>query len=409
LFLFIVSLLATACSDTIARLPFLGGPEEIPVAHVALWSPLLPEAEAAQLQTTVDQFVAASEAVSVTLTFVPDYLSALEEASDEESLPDLFVLDSFHFPRWLESGALSRPPRAGVADFYPLLRDGFGDAENSACYPAAVNTLALVYNRDLFDDADLAYPSSAWDWDDLALAAATLTGRPTINYQPYGLVLEADASRWLPFLYQAGGQVVDAEGEPAFDTPQAREALTFYTGLISDTVAIRPVSVESTWAGETFGNRRVGMVIEGNWIVPYLEREFPDLDYGVAPLPAGPGGRATLAFATCYAVATSSQVPDAAHALADALTGFDALGAQIENSPTLPARTSLDGAWNAAYPRLAPFQDGLVDARLWQLPVDLMGLEAIIGEEIDTLLIGDQGIDETLSAIQSGAESLRSR
>ena len=86
------------------------------------------------------------------------------------------------------------------------------------------------------------------------------------------------------------------------NTPEAKTALDYYTGLLVDGSAVTPDKVDSGWNGEAFGKEKVAMTVEGNWIVPYLKNDFPDVEYAIAELPAGPQGKATMAFTVCYAV-----------------------------------------------------------------------------------------------------------
>ena len=39
--------------------------------------------------------------------------------------------------------------------------------------PALVDNLALVYNKKLFDQAGLAYPTADWTWDDFRTPPAS--------------------------------------------------------------------------------------------------------------------------------------------------------------------------------------------------------------------------------------------
>ena len=50
-----------------------------------------------------------------------------------------------------------------------------------------------------------------------------------------GLVTPPNFERWLPFLYQAGGSVLNDDWtEVTLDSDEAREALDFYVGMVKD-------------------------------------------------------------------------------------------------------------------------------------------------------------------------------
>jgi multiple sugar transport system substrate-binding protein len=57
------------------------------------------------------------------------------------------------------------------------------------------------------------------------------------------------------------------------------------------------------------------IVFEGNWVFPFLESNAPDLNFGIAEMPAGPGGKATLAFTVSFSAYAQTQVPEQSWAL----------------------------------------------------------------------------------------------
>ena len=88
------------------------------------------------------------------------------------------------------------------------------------------NCLAIMYNKDIFDEMGLEYPDSGWTWDDFKDMTAKTT---TADH--YGLTMSLIKSEEgtfdvLPFIWQAGADYdsLDSEG--------AREALTMILSLI---------------------------------------------------------------------------------------------------------------------------------------------------------------------------------
>jgi multiple sugar transport system substrate-binding protein len=225
-----------------------------------------------------------------------------------------------------------------------------------------VRTLALIYDQMGFISAGLEPPTT---WDELRQAAEVLTD---LNTGSFGLIVSPDLSRWLPFLYQAGGQLIGADGHMALESPAATAALDFYISIFRDNFAGQPAESNSRWAGEVLGKDKGSMAIEGNWIVPYFAAEFPDYNYAVAPLPSGPGGRGTVAFTSCYGVMAQSEYQDTAFALANFLTSREAMRRWSADGAFMPTRFSLRELWLREYSALASFMNGIDDAHIWQLP-----------------------------------------
>ena len=331
------------------------------------------------------------------------YSARLREALESDSPPDLVVVDSFAFPDLAAAGLLlPAGERLGpVDDFYPVLGDAFVWEGERYCLPREVRTLALVYNRAQFAKAELSPPRT---WDEMRNAAEAVTD---LNIGSFGLILSPDLSRWLPFLYQAGGAVVDGNGQATIDSPAAATAIEFPLTTFRDNFAGQPAESNSSWAGEVMGKGKGGMAIEGNWVVPYLAAEFPNFAYGIAPLPSGPGGKGTVAFTSCYAVSAHSANPDDAFALAVWLTSPEMQREWPANGAWMPTRRSLRDQWLAAFPALAPFLTGLDEARVWQLPPGYSRFLESFNRGMVTLLAADVEAAEFLAQMQRTAEGIR--
>jgi multiple sugar transport system substrate-binding protein len=353
------------------------------------------------LQTQVDAFQQAHPDIRVTVTLAGDFTARLRERLETGKPPDVFLVDSARFPELAAGGALAplgdRLPAPD--DVYPVLRDAFAWNGVQYCLPRDFASLALIYDPARLADAAVAPPTT---WAEFHAAAQSLTdtGRSL-----YSMVVSPDLSRWLPFLYQAGGQMVDpTTGMPTMDSQAALQALDFYTGLVGDGIAFQLPELKSSWAGESFGKGQVAMVIESNWIVPYLAAQFPGREFAVAELPAGPAGKGTVAFTSCYAVAAASPHQEAAIQLVNALS--DRAGTETWTSLgyTMPARISLRTEWATRFPPMLPFLNGIDYAHVWQPPSGFDPVVQTVNRGIQQVFDGDAAPADVLMEAQQQAE-----
>ncbi len=260
------------------------------------------DAENTRLQQIVDQWNTANPDSTVQLNLVPDYDTKLQTALAGGSPPDIFYIDSFKLPDLVAANAVAPigDQLTNPDDFYPSMREAFTIDGTFYCPPKDFSTLGLEYNTDLFDAAGLEYPTAEWTWDDLRAAAEALTDK---DAGVVGLTINPDFARWIAFLYQSGGEVANADFTAmGLNSPEALAAMEFYVGLVRDGYAAPASDLDSGWPGEAFGKGLAAMTVEGNWIVPFLKDQFPDVKYGIVELPAGPAGKATMAFTVCYGV-----------------------------------------------------------------------------------------------------------
>ena len=182
----------------------------------------------------------------------------------------------------------------------------FGDAVYGLPYHDGPE--CLVYRRDLFADPaaqaafaeqhgrPLAVPRT---WDEFATVARFFTrpeagqwgtifaGYPDGHNTVYDFCLQ---------LWSRDGELIDAAGVPTLDTPAAVAALDFYRRLVNDRTATPPgqEEVDSVKSGERFAAGEIAMMV--NWFGFAAVCEQPGTPVkgkvDVAPVPAGPGGRA---------------------------------------------------------------------------------------------------------------------
>lgn len=333
------------------------------------------ELEDTALQEAVAAFMEANPDVNVEISLSPSYVETQQTAFASGDYPEVFYVDSSKLPDWAEAGVVASADENlnNVEDIYPSLVEVFTYDGTFYCPPKDFSTMTLQYNKDLFDAAGVAYPTADWTWDDLSAAARQLTSTNEAGEQVLGLVTPPNFERWLPFLFQAGGTIFDADGNLTINSPEAQEALNFYVGMVDEGIAGPPSAVDAGWGGEAFANQRVAMAMEGNWVINFLNEQFPDVNWGVAPLPAGPAGKATMAFTVCYGVAANATgaEQEAAWRLVNFLTGEE--GAQRVGEAgfgVMPGRASAADEWLTTYGEdLAAFVEGADYAHKWQLPV----------------------------------------
>src|SRR5436305_11775493 len=91
-------------------------------------------------------------------------------------------------------------------DFWPAERQAVTVGDKIIGVPALVDNLALVYNKTLFRQAGIPFPTPSWTWNDLRAAAKKLTDA---SAKQFGWAYVNDASedtvwRFDALLWQAG-------------------------------------------------------------------------------------------------------------------------------------------------------------------------------------------------------------
>jgi multiple sugar transport system substrate-binding protein len=163
--------------------------------------------------------------------------------------------------------------------------------------------LGLVwYNKDLFDAANLAYPSNDWTWDDYRATAKALA-----SGEGPGKIWGSEMPQLQHFLWQAGADYFSADGlSCALNTPEAKEAYNFILGMMDEGICPR----ERLYEGG-FNAGRAGMTLgSGPWYAFYMLNDA-EFTWDVAAMPQHKH-KATTAYGSSFGILKSSENIDAA-------------------------------------------------------------------------------------------------
>jgi len=158
--------------------------------------------------------------------------------------------------------------------------------------PALVDNLALIYNKKLFDDAGLAYPTDSWSWDDFRAAAKKLTHPATNTYGTAYSVSGSEDTTWhlWPLLWQHGGKILDGT-KPAFNSDAGVAALETLRAMAVDDKSMYLDQTDEKY-GPLFNSGHVAMMLSGPWSL--LDIKGAKLSYGVSVLPGYNGDHQTV-------------------------------------------------------------------------------------------------------------------
>lgn len=317
--------LAAGCNGAPPEQP--NGPVTVKVAY---WGG--PE-EMAIIQGLIQDWQRRHPETKVRLEHTPFsvYVNRLLTRMAGEVAPDIIATEVNMFVSFWAKGTLlplnrfiDRDADFHLNEFFPEVVRRFTVDGQVYAIPRDTAPFACVfYNKRLFDEAHLPYPTDQWTLQDLLQLSQQLTKREGDRVVQYGFYAWA----WQNFLYAYGGRVVDDLSQPTrctLDDPKAIAGLQFYADLMNTHhVAPTPVALGNLAMGaqQLFMSQRVAMFSSGIWETPIL-RQIKDFDWDVAMFPKGPSGlRAFGTGGTGYCILKSSRRPEAAWEVLKALAG----------------------------------------------------------------------------------------
>lgn len=181
-------------------------------------------------------------------------------------------------------------------DFFPPAREAVTVDGKVRAIPALIDSMAVVYNKKLFEQARIDPPQAGWTWDDYRATAKRLTdaGKGQFGTGWPGVGDEDTTWRIWPMVWSAGGDVLAEGGESVgYEGESGRRALQTVQDMAQ---ADKSVYVDKTVGSEkmygVFNNGRMGMVPTGPWQLPEIIEN--KVDYGVVPMPTYDGQPVTI-------------------------------------------------------------------------------------------------------------------
>ncbi|MFJ2033078.1 extracellular solute-binding protein [Streptosporangium sp. NPDC087985] len=338
------------------------------------------DAETAAVRSAADAWAKAS-GNTATVTPAQDLTQQLGQAFAGSNPPDVFYVDASRFADYASVGALE-PYGDKISepdDFYPSLRATFTYDGTFYCAPKDFSTLALIINDGLWKKAGLTDADVPTTWDELTAVAKKLKATGVTP-----LVVGDTRDRIGAFMVQSGGWIISDDGKQATaDSAENTTALQYVQGLLKDKLAQFPKNLDAGWGGEAFGKGKAVMAIEGNWIKGAMKADFPDVAYTAHELPAGPKGKGTLSFTTCWGIAAKSKHKEEAISFVEAMTKADQQLTFAKAFGVMPSRQSAKDSFTQEFPNDAPFVNG---AEYAHGPVNAPKMDSVLADFDASLL-----------------------
>lgn len=284
--------------------------------------------------------------------------------------------------------------------FFPVFLEPSVMQEKTYGLPIAASARAMYYNKALFEQAGIEEVPDTWD--ELAEAAKKISalGDDIAGFGLQGKEIETDVYFYYAF-WAYGGQLVEEDGTSGLDTDAGYKAAEMYKSLI-DAGATQPgvTSYSREDVQNLFKQGKVGMMITAPFLSNQIKEEAPDLEYGVAAIPAGPeGDRGTYGVTDSIIMFENSQNKDLAWKFLDQLFTTEWRAKFTSGEGFLPVNPEV-----AAQPAFADnadlkaFTALLPDARFAPVIAGWEEIAAATSDAVQTIYLGNGEPKATLDA-----------
>ena len=234
--------------------------------------------------------------------------------------PGLFLMDSGFVMSMGMNGALldlsDRVKKDIKADDYSAALFAGKDPDGKLWgIPHALNSAAVFYNKKMFDDAGIPYPTDDWTYDEMFEIAKKLTVKDPNSdgrNDKYGLGLNGNITiGWLPFVTATGGAPLDeTRTKSMFTDPKTIEGMKKLVDASTDDTMCAPTDWVNAMGGHQTGlyKNQLAMIINQTSLIGNLNRGG-EVDFDVAPIPIGWDGKRHVTYVPNF-LSISKAVPE---------------------------------------------------------------------------------------------------
>lgn len=167
--------------------------------------------------------------------------------------------------------------------FYPVIQTQLTDTSGGIKgIPLMYDSLALIYNKKMFDEAGIEVPRT---WSEFRVAATQLTKTSADGYiEQAGAAMGLGSN--IDFFSDIVGLLAVQNGVDlqSPDPQLLNEVLTFYTGFYTDETR-RTWDTDFDNSTSAFAREEVAMILAPSWLIHDIFKINPTLDLGVSTAP----------------------------------------------------------------------------------------------------------------------------
>ena len=275
----------------------------------------------------------ATSGVKVNINVVDwdNYWTLLEAGASGGQMPDVFWMHSNTAQMYMENDLLlklddyiAKDDAIDLANYYEGVVNLYQSNGSQYAIPKDHDTIALLYNQEIFDKYGVATPTDDWTWEDVYNAAAAITeaGKADGVYG-YAVNTSNNQDGWYNLVYDYGAQLItDDHKGTTIGSAEGKAGMEMVRKLL--TVAAPQATVAETGTDSLFQSNLVGMITQGSWMINSFYKAENHDNYKWAMLPYadvnGNGACDEGERQSCYnglgwAASAAVSNPDAAYSL----------------------------------------------------------------------------------------------
>lgn len=283
-----------------------------------------------------------------------DYWTGLEAAATGGSLPDTFWMHSNNIYYYGSNDQLldltdyiKNSDKVDLKNYPEGLDEIYNVDGKQYAIPKDYDTIALWYNKTMFDEAKISYPDDTWTWKDLKEAAKKLTKD---DGSQYGFCAGLhNQEGYYNFVYQNGGEIITPDKTSGYDEDKTVAGIDEYFSFVRE--GLSPEIYDDQARAEAISNGLCAMGLFGSWnLSGFAASDFMKDNFDCTVLPtSNEGGKASIFNGLGNAISATTKHPDEAWKWVEYLSSKEGQERQAELGIAISAYNGTADKFTNAY------------------------------------------------------------
>lgn len=309
---------------------------------LAIWD----ENQRPAMEAMVEAYEKANEGVEVEIQLTPfkDYFTKLETSATGGKAPDVFWINTLHADSYVEGGILADLTEAVEEsdiqeNFSETLVGNYTRDGKIYAVPKDFDTNALWYNKEMFDNAGVEYPTDDMTFEDFVALCEEL--QPKLPDGVYAFACPVDYQTWYyQTIFANGGWILNEDKtETGYTDPKTMGGIQPFIDMINDGLSPSAAALAETLPDAQFVGEQIAMNFAGSYSVPeYSQNDTVKDKIDCVEIPSFNGKEGNIINGLGWSVFEGSKQKEEAIKLAIWLGSEEAQKIQGETGVVISAR-----------------------------------------------------------------------
>ncbi len=324
---------------------FINNNKSIEKKEVIRFSTWGSQSEKEVLSSTIENFETENPNIKIEILHIPqNYFQKLHLLFASGLEPDVIFINNQNIQLYINAGLLEDllPYFSNTNDiFFAQALDCFKQNNSLYAIPRDISNLVIYYNKDIFKQNNIKFPTKFNSIYELKETAAKLSTK-----QHFGINFEENPLFWSYYLAANGGGIIsDDKKSIIINSEKSIESLDLYSNMIKEHIAPSKAEIGSMTTAQMFINGKLAMYLSGRWMVPKF-RETLNFDWDIIEFPTNEKNKVYID-ASGWALSKNSKHKEASIRFIKYLSSKETIDKFTQSGLIVPARK--DSAYNGSF------------------------------------------------------------